>query len=336
MQFHAFVGHTARQHDDLSYHELHNTARIAVRRVEDDNAPFQALVEVYLIGADTECPDGLKLGSTLKDFFRYFGLRADTEYRDIFHLQNELVFVETARDRLDGVPLPFELSDRIGVDVLQEQYVYAGLRIRLGAREIVEVEEFIERTRDIVRILHDDVAGNVFRERDELRDLAGFFELVIRVPVADDVHLAFEVELFELLQLALVARKRVLLVEPDDSAFFVEHERVGEDILLRNAEGLHDGHDELLESRRQNENILAVLFEEFLIACDGRSDFFLENFDERIDVFAVGFLQAESFGERLGHREFPLHGGVRHPLYLRYDFLLVGVVLEGDGGQFAR
>lgn len=71
------------QHDDLSDNQLRNGARVAERRVEDGNTVFGGIIEIDLVGSDTEAADHDEVLSLTENPLGELGLRADTDSMDI-------------------------------------------------------------------------------------------------------------------------------------------------------------------------------------------------------------------------------------------------------------
>lgn len=78
----------AGQHDHLTNDQLGNTARVAEGGVEDGNTLVSGILEVDLVGTDTEATDDDKVLCFLQDSCGELGLGANTDDVDITAIQS--------------------------------------------------------------------------------------------------------------------------------------------------------------------------------------------------------------------------------------------------------
>ena len=127
----------AGQVDDLADGQLHHGARVRVGGVEHADPQARRRLQVHLVRADAERPDGPQPRSGGEDAGADMGLRADPQVVDAVEGADELVLVERARvaHDLDAVGGEDRVGD--GVGVLKEQCASHGsiLAERRGVRE---------------------------------------------------------------------------------------------------------------------------------------------------------------------------------------------------------
>lgn len=103
------------QGNDLSNHQLSNTSRITEWRVEDNDSVLCSVVEVNLVGTDTEASNSKQVLCLLEDLLRQFCLGADTNDMDISALMSHQPnsFSIAALPGISGHHSPNLLTQRI-------------------------------------------------------------------------------------------------------------------------------------------------------------------------------------------------------------------------------
>lgn len=135
------VAQLASKANDLGNDQLGDTAGVAEGGVEDGNTVFGGILEVHLVGTDTEAPDHDQVLSFLKDPSGELGLGADTDHmnvtmrilvgipswharshtreKDLPNLLNQLVLRERGLEEFDLVALLLQNIPAGLVDILQ-------------------------------------------------------------------------------------------------------------------------------------------------------------------------------------------------------------------------
>lgn len=129
----------ASESDDLANNELSDGARVGEWRVENSNTVAGCVLEVDLVGADTEAADDNEVLCGLEHLCAQLGLGADTDNMNIpsravsydrglqvssyysLDLLNELVLWQRGLQRLDLVALALQNVNTGLVDILQQQ-----------------------------------------------------------------------------------------------------------------------------------------------------------------------------------------------------------------------
>ena len=93
------LGNAAQQQNGFGQHQLGHRARVRIGRVEDDDAALARRVQVHLVGADAEAPDGHELVRGREHLGRELGARADADEVRIGDLALELLALQSAGQR---------------------------------------------------------------------------------------------------------------------------------------------------------------------------------------------------------------------------------------------
>ena len=114
----------AGQGDDLADDELDDAPGVGVRRVEGGDPAPGSGIEVDLVGADAEGPDGGQVG-VVQDPVRDLGVGADADHGHALEGLDQVVLTQGAGARVDDEPVALEHVGRGGMDVLeQENFVF--------------------------------------------------------------------------------------------------------------------------------------------------------------------------------------------------------------------
>ena len=218
----------------------------------------------------------------------------------------------------------------------QQQHLDAAFRVRLAPVHFVQEQELVERRHDEVGLGGHFFAVDVFGEGEKLIGQPGFLQFVVGVAVADDVHVAGQVEALEEFHLAAVLRKHVADVVAGDVALVVVGEGVGKHVVGADAHAGNDGFDEFAETAGNNENLVGKFTQKLLVALKRIGDFRGEVLHEQFEVVAVGAQKFDATRQGFGEGDFAVHAQFGNAPDFGDDALAVFMARQADVGQFIQ